>query len=63
MDADEDAIREHKLNKVRHHLKELEEKYHHLEKDYAACQRECEEIRHAHSTCHELEDRIKHWES
>merc|ERR1712151_1281803 len=29
-------MREHALRKAKHHLKELEEKYHHLKKDYDA---------------------------
>ena len=36
MDADEDAVREHKLKKAKHHLHELEKKYHALEKEYQA---------------------------
>jgi chromosome segregation ATPase len=69
MDADEDAMREHKLRKSQHHLKELEEKYHKLKKDYDALLHMQEKFIHLEEElhiwkekCHHLEKDCHMWE-
>jgi len=54
MDADEDAMREHKLAKARKHLKELDEKYHALKKKYDA-------LLHIESEFHHMEEELAMW--
>merc|ERR1712151_506966 len=59
LDHDEDEMREHKLKKARHHLKELEVKYHALEKDHALLIEECASLRQFKVRCMELEEKCK----
>merc|ERR1711935_322002 len=54
MDADEEAMREHKLAKARKHLKELDEKYHALKKKYDA-------LLHIESEFHHMEEELAMW--
>merc|ERR1712151_321247 len=62
MDADEDAIREHKLRKCQAHLKELEDKYHHLKKDYDALLHMQEKFIHIEQECHMWKEKYAHME-
>lgn len=60
MDGEEDEIREHKLHKARQHAKEMEDKYHHLHKEYDCLLREIEELRGLRITISSLEDKLHH---
>ncbi len=45
-DADNDSKREGKMRKMKHHFKELEEKYHHLKEEHSHCHEMSEELHH-----------------
>lgn len=60
MDADEDQMREHLLHKTQRHLKELDEKYHKLQKAYDLLLHWEGDFKRVEAECVVLKDKLKH---